>query len=216
MTLIQTAHAETNLPDGFVFLDEFVPGIVLDIRYFSNDNFVGKPIVGYDSPRAVSTTQAALALIQVQEDLAQFDLGLKVFDAYRPQRAVDEFVQWAEDLEDVQTKAAYYPDVQKSQLIPEGYIAARSSHSRGSTVDLTLISTRDGENTPLDMGSPFDYFGPESWPDYPDLSAEQRANRMLLQSVMKRHGFASYAQEWWHFTLQAEPFPQRYFDFPIP
>ncbi|MEM8562323.1 MAG: M15 family metallopeptidase [Pseudomonadota bacterium] len=213
---MQPSQAESNLPEGFVFLDGFVPGIVLDIRYFSDNNFVGRPIDGYESARAVSTIEAARALRQVQQDLAQFDLGLKVFDAYRPQRAVNEFVRWADNLTDLKTKAAYYPDVDKSQLIPEGYIAARSSHSRGSTVDLTLVATRDGINTPLDMGSPFDYFGPESWPDYPDLTAQQRANRMLLQSVMTAHGFSPYAQEWWHFTLQNEPFPERYFDFPIP
>lgn len=205
-----------DLPEGFVYLDEAVPDIVVDLRYYSGENFIGERIDGYLAPRCILSREAAVALSRVQGDLKRFGLGLKVFDAYRPQRAVDHFVRWAEDLGDTRMKPRYYPDVNKADLFDQGYIAARSSHSRGSAVDLTLIAL-DGGNRgrELDMGSGFDFFGQESWPDNPAMTPEQRAHRLLLRAVMVRHGFEPYAKEWWHFMLKPEPFPDTTFDFPV-
>lgn len=202
-----------ELPPGFVYLDEAIPGIAVELRYITDNNFLGTPVDGYEMPRCILSTPASQALKQVQKTLKGFGLGLKVFDAYRPQRAVDHFVRWARDIQDTRKKAEYYPDVDKKNLFKEGYIAAKSSHTRGSTVDLTIISLDSGKE--LDMGSGFDFFGPPSWPDNPDMSPSQRAHRMLLQTLMHRHGFSHYAQEWWHFTLKEEPFPDTYFDFPV-
>ena len=204
------------LPEGFVYLDEAIPGIVIELKYTTDDNFVGQPIDGYEHGHAILSEPAAAALAEVQAALQPFGLGLKVFDAYRPQRAVDHFVRWAGDLEDQRTKPDFYPDVAKEDLFEEGYIAARSGHSRGSTVDLTVVY-RDEAGTvhELDMGSGYDFFGPISWPDSPAVTARQRANRALLHNAMIAHGFNHYPQEWWHFTLSDEPYPDTYFDFPI-
>jgi len=201
------------LPQGFVYLKEIIPDVAIELRYYTKDNFVGERIDGYLDNKGILTLEAALALKKVQDELKQFGLGLKVFDAYRPQSAVNHFVRWAEDLEDKKTKEQYYPDVSKEDLFKNGYIAARSSHSRGSTVDITIIDLETkGE---LDMGSGFDFFGPITWPSCPYLTVEQRANRMLLRIVMEHYGFEPYEQEWWHFTLRGEPFPEQYFNFPV-
>lgn len=206
--------AGTNgLPPGFVYVDQLVPDVVVDLRYFGSHNFVGGRVDGYEAPRAILTRRAAEALAAVEAELLPFDFGLKIFDAYRPQRAVDHFVRWARDLHDTSTKAEFYPHVAKTDLFREEYIAARSGHTRGSTVDLTIVRKADGAE--LDMGSPFDYFGPESWPAYDGLTAEQRAHRLLLRTLMTKHGFRPYEREWWHFTLKDEPFPETYFDFPV-
>jgi D-alanyl-D-alanine dipeptidase len=203
-------------PPGFVDLAEAVPGLQVEARYASSDNFVGTPIDGYRRARAWATVAAAEALGRAQSELRRFGLGLRVYDAYRPERAVAHFMRWVADPGASATKARFYPDVPKSRLLAEGYIAPRSSHSRGSTVDLTLVATGpDGELRELDMGTPWDFFGAESWPDSARVPAQARANRLLLREVMLRHGFAPYAQEWWHFTLRDEPHPQRSFDFPI-
>lgn len=212
--LYLSASVALALPDGFVFVDVVVPGIRQDIRYAGNNNFVGRPVIGYVAQRAVLTKPAAQALAAVQADLQPFGLALLVFDAYRPQQAVDDFVAWSKDDSDTKTKATYYPRVAKASLFPEGYIAERSGHSRGSTIDLTIVSTT-APFQPLDMGTPFDFFGPESWPDYAGATIQQRANRLLLRSLMMRHGFNPYAQEWWHFTYSNEPFPQTYFNFVV-
>jgi len=208
--------AGAGLPEGFVYVDQLIPEAKLEIRYATPHNFIGRPIDGYEKPRAILTRQAAEALAKVQEALKPFGLGLKVFDAYRPQRAVDHFVRWAKDLDDTSMKQEFYPTVEKRHLFRDGYIAARSSHSRGSTVDLSLAPL-DGP-TPgaeLDMGSPFDYFGRSSWPDSAAVYPAQRAHRLLLRTLMAKHGFKPYAQEWWHFTLEREPFPETYFEFPV-
>lgn len=210
LALALPVHA---LPDGFVYVADVAPKVVIDARYAGSDNFVGRPVDGYRANTAILTRPAAEALAKVSEDLAAFGLGLKVFDGYRPQPAVDHFVRWAADLSDVSTKARHYPDVDKSKLFEEGYIAERSGHSRGSTVDLTIIDLKTGQE--LAMGTPFDYFGPESWPSNTDLPVEQRAFRALLQQVMVRHGFRPLKEEWWHFTLENEPHPETYFDFPV-
>ena len=205
-----------RLADGFVYCEQLVPGIKSEMRYATPHNFVGEKIDGYRAPRCILTRQAALALHEVQEELLPFGLGLKVFDAYRPQRAVDHFLRWAKRPDDTRMQAEFYPGVEKGRLFREDYIAARSGHSRGSTVDLTIVSlTGERSGQELDMGTGFDFFGPESGPEHPSRTAQQRANRFLLQLVMKRHGFRPYAKEWWHFTLEREPFPAGYFDFPV-
>jgi D-alanyl-D-alanine dipeptidase len=203
-----------NYPDGFVYLDEVIPTIKQDIRYFGVNNFVGRPVHGYHANRAILTKLAALALKAVQEELNKFGLGLLVFDAYRPQQAVDDFVAWSKDDKDTKSKVVNYPRVPKNSLISEGFIAEYSGHSRGSTIDLTIVSG-SAPFQQLDMGTQFDFFGPESWPNYSGISSQQRANRLLLQNIMVKHNFKPYPQEWWHFTLNNEPFPETYFNFPV-
>ncbi len=205
-----------TLSDDFVYIDEVIPDIKLELRYYTDHNFVGKRIDGYLAPRAIITRKAAAALAKVQQELKAFGLSLKIFDAYRPQQAVDHFVRWAEDLGDVLMKAKFYPDVEKKNLFRDEYIAARSSHTRGSTVDLTIVALDAPSDDPgLDMGSGFDFFGQQSWPDYPDITAAQRAHRLLLRTLMVTHGFKPYPKEWWHFTLKDEPFPETWFNFPV-
>ena len=190
-----------------VDLKSITPSIVLDIRYCTTQNFMGKRVEGYEASRCLLTRSAALALKAVQADLQKYGLSLKVYDCYRPQRAVDHFVRWARDLKDIKMKADYYPHVAKNVLFAEGYIAARSGHSRGSTVDLTING--------LDMGTPWDFFGSASHTRSPSVSLQARIHRMLLVSVMRIHGFTNYSKEWWHFTWQPEVFPDTYFDIPI-
>lgn len=202
-----------DLPPGFVDLSAAIPGIAFDLRYAGRHNFVGDPIDGYLRPRPILSYPAAAALRRVQDELRPFGLGLMIYDGYRPQRAVDHFVRWSRDLSDQRQKAEFYPNVDKTRLFELGYLAERSGHSRGSTVDLTLISLADGK--PLDMGAAYDLFDPISWPTDLSLPAPARANRLLLRTLMVRHGFRPYEQEWWHFTLVDEPFPETFFDFPI-
>jgi D-alanyl-D-alanine dipeptidase len=209
----QPARAQAPLPPGFVDAATVVDGLVVDMRYFGADNFVGERIDGYEGPRCLLSTQAAHALAAVQRALAARGLGLKVFDCYRPQRAVAHFVRWGRRVDDVKRKAEFYPDVDKRDLFRDGYIATHSGHSRGSTVDLTLV--RRADRRELDMGSPFDYLGPKSWPSSRSVSPAAQANRALLAEAMRAGGFRPYAKEWWHFTLANEPFPHSYFDFPV-
>ena len=213
--ILHASTAFAGVPDGFVEIRDVIPGVVIDVRYFSEDNFVGERIDGYEDARIYITREAAGALAKVQAELAAFGLGLKMFDAYRPQRAVDHFVRWAEDTADTKMKSRYYPDVEKRHLFRDGYIAAKSGHSRGSTVDVTLVSLDSGQPVELDMGTDWDFFGPKSWPSNTEVSAQARANRMLLQALMVKHGFRVLAEEWWHFTLVGEPFPETYFDFVV-
>jgi D-alanyl-D-alanine dipeptidase len=205
------AQAETR-PANFVDTTAVVPGLVVDMRYAGSHNFVGEPITGYAQPVCLLAREAAQALALVQSDLSARGLGLKVFDCYRPKRAVAHFVRWAQDAADVRRKAEFYPNVDKRNLFRLGYIASRSGHSRGATVDLTLV---DRGGTERDMGTPFDLFSPKSWPSDTSVSAQARENRAILASAMGRRGFRPYNKEWWHFTLRAEPFPQRFFDFPV-
>jgi D-alanyl-D-alanine dipeptidase len=200
-------------PAGFVDAAGVVPGLVVEMRYHGSHNFVGKPIDGYDKPICYLTREAAAALAEVARDLEPRRLVLKVFDCYRPARAVAHFVRWARDVADVARKAEFYPGVEKRNLFRDGYIAARSGHSRGSTVDITL-ARRDGEKE-LDMGTPFDFFSPRASPSDRSLRAEAQANRTQLAQAMRRRGFIPYGKEWWHFTLRAEPFRNRTFDFPL-
>ena len=212
----QHAMAQANddtPPDSFLELQELIPSILLELRYFSEDNFVGQVLDGYHANKVFMTREASTALSNVQDELAAFGMGLKVFDAYRPQRAVDQFVRWAQDLGDTKMKAVFYPSVAKQDLFSSGYIAQRSGHSRGSTIDLTIVDLQSGAE--LEMGTPWDFFDPSSWPSNLDMPPQSRANRNLLNAVMTRHGFRALPEEWWHFTLENEPFPDTYFDFPV-
>lgn len=197
----------------FVLLSDAVPDAILEIRYYSTYNFVGARIDGYEEPVALLTKEAAAALKEVSDDVIAQGYRLKIYDAYRPQKAVDHFVRWAEDTADVKMKEYFYPDLEKDVLFPLGYIAEHSGHSRGSTVDLTLFDMKTEKEA--DMGGTFDFFGELSHPDYKDITDEQYANRMILREAMLRHGFKPLDEEWWHFTLENEPYPDTYFTFPV-
>ncbi len=200
-------------PSGFVVLGEFIPDIIQEIRYYSTYNFVGDRIDGYEMPCALMTREAAEALKKVSDDVMKMGYRLKIYDAYRPQMAVDNFVRWAENIGDTRMKKYFYPKIDKSRIIPEGYVAVKSGHSRGSTVDLTLFDMKTGKE--LDMGGTFDYFGELSHPDYKKITKQQYKNRMILRNVMIKHGFKPLEEEWWHFTLKDEPYPDTYFTFPV-
>jgi D-alanyl-D-alanine dipeptidase len=207
-----SSAAAQDRPASFVDAAAVVSGLIVEMRYFGAHNFIGRPIEGYERPVCLLTREAADALADVARDLATMGLRLKAFDCYRPTRAVAHFMRWAQNLFDLAGKAEFYPDVDKRNLFRDGYIAERSGHSRGSTVDLTIASA-DGRE--LDMGTPFDLFSPKSWPSDASVTSVARANRDLLATAMTRRGFAPYDKEWWHFTLAREPYPKTYFDFPV-
>jgi zinc D-Ala-D-Ala dipeptidase len=216
LTLAPAAFAQPKSeqrPDSFVDAATVAPALIVEARYATSHNFVGVPIDGYDRPMCYLTKPAAAALAQVVADLEPHGLTIKVFDCYRPERAVAHFVRWARNLQDVRMKPEFYPNVDKRTLFRDGYIAARSGHSRGSTADLTLARRSDGHE--LTMGTPFDFFSPRSWPADKSISAEAQANRALLAQAMRKRGFRPYDKEWWHFTLRHEPYPQSYFDVPV-
>jgi len=200
-------------PQGFVDVAEAIPDVKVDARYFGSDNFMGRPVNGYNAAKVFLSEEAASALAKVQKDLVAKGLALKVFDGYRPQRAVDDFMHWIADKSDIKTKADYYPHISKSQLVPQGYIAEKSGHTRGSTVDLTIIKLSDGSE--LDMGSAWDYLGPISHALTGQVSDEAKENRALLRNLMIKYGFKPYDEEWWHFSLASEPHPNTYFNFVI-
>lgn len=210
---------------GFVNITDVVPDVILEVRYFGTYNFVGARIDGYEQPTALLTREAADSLKAVSEDLKAQGYRLKIYDAYRPQMGVDHFVRWGQDLDDTLMKPYFYPNESKDSLFIKDYIATRSGHSRGSTLDLTLFDMRTEKE--VDMGGTFDWFGKESHPDCggdpvtgtyrpnDTITAQQFANRMLLRTVMLSHGFKPYDCEWWHFTLKNEPYPDTYFEFPV-
>ncbi|MBR3623937.1 MAG: M15 family metallopeptidase [Selenomonadaceae bacterium] len=199
---------------GFVVLSDVCPDIIQEIRYYSTYNFVGDRIRGYEEPIALMTKEAAAALKAVSDELKAKGYRLKIYDAYRPQMAVDNFKSWAEDLNDRRMQPYFYPEVNKNRLFVEGYIDARSGHSRGSTVDLTILDMRTGKE--VDMGGTFDYFGKRSHPDFVgDLTQKQKDNRLILRNAMINNGFKPLDTEWWHFTLKNEPYPNTYFTFPV-
>ena len=205
--------ADPNDNSGFVFLSDVVPDAILEIRYYSTYNFVGDRIDGYEEPVAMLTKEAAEALKNVSDELVKKGYRLKIFDAYRPQRAVNHFARWAEDINDTRMKQYFYPELDKSVLFDQGYIDYKSGHSRGSTLDLTLFDMNTEKE--VDMGGTFDYFGVKSHPDFKDITEEQYNNRMILREAMLAHGFKPLSTEWWHFTLRDEPYPDTYFDFPV-
>ena len=217
-TAAQKAEKRAVLPDTedasqFVMLADAVPDAILEIRYFGTYNFVGTRIDGYQEPTALLTREAADSLQAVSKDVMALGYRLKIYDAYRPQKAVDHFVRWAANVNDTLMKPYFYPDLDKSVLFVKGYIAKKSGHTRGSTVDLTLFDMNTEKE--VDMGGTFDWFGPESHPDFRGITPAQFANRMILRRAMMRHGFKPISSEWWHFTLKNEPFPNTYFTFPV-
>lgn len=197
--------------DGFVDLAQAVSGIKTDIRYATAHNLTGHPLAGYTAGKAIATTEAAGALGCAYQQALRLGYGMLIFDAYRPQKAVDDFVSWSEQPEDGLTRGEFYPTLEKTQLFPLGYIARKSGHSRGSTIDLTL--TQDG--VPVDMGGHFDLMDERSHHNAPGLTEEQRCHRSILCAVMAYAGFAPYENEWWHYRLMKEPYPQQYFNFDI-
>ncbi len=202
-------------PSCFVRLSEVAPDMVLDMRYYGDNNFMNTPADGYTKPEAILSVAAAQALQKVQAELMQQGLGIKIFDAYRPQCAVNHFLRWTQLPEDAAVTARFHPGLSKAQLFELGYLVARSSHTRGSTVDMTLVAWEQGEAIELDMGTEFDFFGEASAVSYSRISPEQRANRLLLRYVMERQHFVGFEMEWWHFTLRNEPYPNQYFNFSV-
>lgn len=202
-----------NINSAFVEIANAVPDVILEIRYYSTFNFIGDRIDGYIEPTALLTKEAAKALKTASDEFVRRGFRLKIYDAYRPQMAVDHFVRWAKDTDDRRMKKIFYPDIPKEKLFELGFIAEHSGHSRGSTVDLTLFDMSRGCD--VDMGGYFDYFGDISHFDHPDLTDAQRTNRAMLRDVMMNAGFAPYEHEWWHFTLCNEPYPDTFFDFPV-
>ena len=208
--------AATSTPEaaGMVDIAALVPGIDLDIRYAGPDNFTGAPVEGYEAPKCYLLPDAAEALREVEATLRPQGLRLRIFDCYRPERSVRAFMRWAADGADQSTKTAYYPALDKASLVPD-YIAERSGHSKGATVDLTLLACNGDACAPLDMGTPFDYFDPLANTDSPATTPEQRRNRARLRDAMARHGFENYPMEWWHYSFRMEPPPERFHDIPV-
>lgn len=202
-----------ELPEGFVYLEDIDSTIIQEIKYFTTDNFVGRPIKGYEAPRCILTKETALALKSLQEELRYQALGLKVFDAYRPQMAVDDFIAWSKDIKDQKMKKSFYPDVNKADFFKLNYLAEKSGHTRGSTVDLTIVRLLDKKE--MDMGTPFDFMDELSHPFSKEVDASVRNNRLYFRDQMLEAGFVGVDTEWWHFTLKNEPFPETYFNFPV-
>jgi len=211
--LISSQISSQTLPKGFSYVSEIDATIKKELRYATSNNFIGKPIDGYLKDSLIISTPAAKALKEIQTKLMLSGLSLKIFDAYRPQQAVDHFVRWAKVMNDTLMKQLYYPDVQKSELFTLGFIASKSGHTRGSTVDLSIVDVKT--NKELDMGSSYDFFGEKSHPFYKKITEAQMKNRMLLRTIMIKNGFIPYDNEWWHFTLKDEPYPTTYFNFLI-
>jgi len=234
---VMYCHAESRMPDSFEDVKARIPSILLDMRYYGPHNFIGERIEGYNAPKCLLTKEAAAALAMVQKELEAQSLSLKVYDCYRPQRAVDHFVRWAQDMNDTKTKKEFYPTIKKRDLLRKAYIGARSSHSRGSSVDLTIVPLPASEepayqpgdalyecylpagkrfqDNSLDMGTGFDCFHERSHTTNRKPGEKYMRNRLLLKNIMEKHGFKGYAREWWHYTLRREPFPKTYFDFAV-
>lgn len=211
----ETASAQDSWMQekGFVYLDEVLDHALYEVRYYGSNNFIGRPIDGYQTNRPVMTHQAATALREAEQLLYKQGWCLKIFDTYRPQRAVNDFITWSRLEVDTLMKSVYYPYIAKEHLFRLGYIATRSGHSRGSTIDLTLASIYTGKEA--DMGGAYDYFGEVSHHSYDQLTRSQRTLRQLLKKIMNQVGFRSYVKEWWHYTLNQEPYPDTYFDFVV-
>ena len=204
---------KSNDSSDFVILNTYLKDAIYEIRYSTSNNFVGKPINGYEKPLALITKEAAKALKEVNDELLLKGLCLKIYDAYRPTTAVKHFIDWSKDKKDTLKKSEFYPETDKSVLIKKRYIAKISSHSRGSAVDLTLYDLNTKKE--VDMGGTFDFFGKQSYSNYKYITKNQRNNRLILRNIMINHGFKPVKNEWWHFTLKKEPYPNTYFDFPI-
>ena len=214
--VITSQFLNSQLPEGFTALTDSIPDLLIELRYAGANNFMGRPVAGYNDRIGIGTSALAHQLKKVQAELKLMGLGLKIYDAYRPQTAVNDFIRWSKIPGDSLTKHIYYPTLVKNRLFDLGFIASKSGHSRGSTVDLSLIYLK-GKNkvNEVDMGSSWDFFGDLSNFNNTSISKKQKANRSLLRELMIANGFKPYEKEWWHFTLNQEPFPQTYFDFPI-
>jgi len=208
--LVMSASA-FSLPNDFIYVKDIAPFITQDIRYATANNFIGYPLTGYQKPICILTKSTVQALIEVQKELNHQGLGLKIFDGYRPQMTVDFFISWAKDAADQKMKSQYYPNVNKADFFKLGYVAEKSGHTRGSTVDLTIINLKTQQE--IDMGTHFDFMDPLSHPDNQMITKAQYQNRQLLQQLMVKHGFKPLDTEWWHFTLINEPYPETYFNF---
>jgi D-alanyl-D-alanine dipeptidase len=236
-TTAMAAGADETVPDGFVWLSDVDPTIGQDIRYYGAHNFLGRPVAGYEAPECILTRAAAEALLAIQAELAQSRLSLKVYDCYRPQRAVDDFIAWADVVEDQATRAEFYPRVDKADFFDLGYVARKSGHTRGSTVDVAIVpvghpsapayaagdelldcalpASQRFADPSLDFGTGYDCMDEKSHHGNTAVAPVAQGNRLILRDIMERHGFAPYAEEWWHYTLRDEPFPETYFDFPV-
>ena len=215
-TMVESTPDEARLepmPDGFCLLSDSIPDVVLEIRYYSTNNFVGTRIDGYEEPVALITQKAASALRKANDEFRQKGYKIKIYDAYRPQCAVDHFVRWSKDPADTAMKSVFYPNIQKTTIFSRGYVARKSRHSRGSTVDMTLVDLKTGKE--VDMGGIFDYFGGVSRAISDQITPAQQQNRLLLRNIMIQNGFTPVQGEWWHFTLRNEPYPDTYFNFPV-
>jgi len=234
--LVQFSRAD-KMPVNMVDIQKVVPEVVMDIRYYGPHNFLGEKVDGYLAPKCYLTKEAADALARVQKDIEPYSLTLKIYDCYRPQRAVNHFVRWARDIENTKTRKEFYPTIDKRNLFRDGYIDSKSGHSRGSTVDLTIVPlpvpkqqdyipgqklfecyrpvTKRFVDNSIDMGTGFDCFHELSNTSNKNISRQQKINRLLLKSLMEKHGFKNYDKEWWHYTLKNEPYPDTYFDFVI-
>jgi D-alanyl-D-alanine dipeptidase len=209
----QGVEKARELPDGFVYLDEWIEDSIIDAKYAGCDNFMGRPAVGYEKPLVVASRQVAEGCVAAADILRERGYLLKFFDSYRPQRAVNDFCRWGEDVSDQRRKSIHYPNIDKAAVFIDGYVAHRSTHTRGCAVDLTLVERESGRE--VDMGTIFDFMDPASWPDSAAVTQRQHQNRYLLREVMLSCGFAPMVNEWWHFSVDPEPYPDTYFDFPI-
>lgn len=209
-------YIEMRAPSDFINIEKEIPEIKTDIRYFNGNNFVGRKINGYNAPICLITKSAAESLKKVIRVLYPLGLTLKVYDCYRPQSAVNDFISWSQEVDNQSMKSVFYPNEEKSELLKKGYIAKKSSHSRGSTLDLTVIPINKCNNPEeINFGTAFDYFDPKSSFSYKNIPTQAKANRLLLNLLMTSAGFKGYDKEWWHFTLINEPYPNTYFNFPI-
>lgn len=209
-------YVETKMPADFVSVEEEISVIKTDMRYFNANNFVGRKIRGYEANVCLLTKAATESLKKVVDVLSPLGLTLKIYDCYRPQAAVNDFISWSLDPDDNSMQSAFYPNIKKSDLFKHSYIAEKSSHSRGSTVDLTIVAIQENDySIKIDFSKGFDYFDPQSSLSYQYISPQAKANRLLLNLLMTSVGFKGYDKEWWHFTLCAEPYPNTYFDFPV-
>jgi D-alanyl-D-alanine dipeptidase len=209
----ESFQVNKSLPPGFVYLSDYISDFKLDLCYATSYNFVGKPINGYKNKVCIVTKDCAIQLKKINEELKKYDLALLIYDAYRPQKAVNDFVKWAKNTNDTLMKSEFYPNIVKSDLFSKGFISSKSRHSSGSTVDLTLFSLK--YNQVLDMGSPYDFFGEKSFVNHQNLNKTQKYNRLFLQQIMQKYNFRSYLKEWWHFTLKNEPYHNHYFNFDV-
>jgi len=213
MNISTTGIPKDGVPEPFIYVDEIIEDCIIDAKYWGTDNFIGRRINGYDSPLVVMSKDAADACAKAADILRKRGYFMKIFDAYRPQKAVDDFINWAKDVKDIRRKPIHYPEVDKKDFFKLGYVSEKSGHTRGSAVDLTIVDMKTHQE--LDMGSIFDFMGPRSHLDADGLTELQKSNRAILISAMTECGFETYACEWWHFRLKTEPYPDTYFDFPI-